>query len=91
MALITTIPAVCAVLARLDPFAFQQQLNQQQAQLLNQQAQLNRIINGNTVGQAQRSYDQAQKIVDSTQDNASPRSSSCVLSTPGRPVSPRGT
>jgi HlyD family secretion protein len=57
------------VLARLDPFAFQQQLNQQQAQLQNQQAQLNRIINGNTVGQAQRSYDQAHKIVDSTQDN----------------------
>ena len=57
------------VLARLDPFAFQQTLNQQQAQLLNQQAQLDRIVNGNTVGQAQRSYDQAKKIVDATQDN----------------------
>jgi len=38
------------VLARIDPFSFQQTLNQQQAQLQNQQAQLNKIINGSTVG-----------------------------------------
>ncbi len=57
------------VLARLDDFAFQQMLNQQQAQLLNQQAQLNRLTNGNTVEQAQRSLDQARDIVNATKRN----------------------
>jgi HlyD family secretion protein len=57
------------VLARLDSFAFQQMLNQQQAQLQNQQAQLNRLLNGNTVEQAQRSLDQAEEIVSATRRN----------------------
>lgn len=58
------------VLARLDTFFFQQTLNQQQAQLLNQQAQLNRLTNGNTVEQAERSLSQARDIRSATKRNA---------------------
>lgn len=57
------------VLARLDSFAFQQQLNQQQSQLRNQQALLDRLLNGNTIEQANRTLDQARKIKDVTEDN----------------------
>jgi HlyD family secretion protein len=57
------------VLARLDPFAFQQQLNQQQSQLRNQQALLDRLLNGNTIEQANRTLDQARKIEDATRES----------------------
>jgi HlyD family secretion protein len=59
------------VLARLDDFAFNQELNQQRAALANQQAQLNRLINGNTVEQAQRSLNAARDILNKTERNVS--------------------
>lgn len=58
------------VLARLDPFAAQQALNQARAQLAQQQAQLNKIVNGNSVGQAERDLAAAQDVLSATQDNA---------------------
>ncbi|MBO0851786.1 MAG: biotin/lipoyl-binding protein, partial [Pseudonocardia sp.] len=51
------------VLAREDDFAFRQALNQAQAQLNNQQALLDKIINGNPIEQAQRSLEQAKQIL----------------------------
>ena len=57
------------VLARQDPFSFQQVLNQYQAQLNNQRAILDRIVNGTTVHGDSRSLDQAKKILDATQEN----------------------
>ncbi|MDT7684791.1 MAG: HlyD family secretion protein, partial [Pseudonocardiales bacterium] len=57
------------VLAREDPFSFQQLLNQQQAQLNNQQAILDRITRGTTVGGDHNTLDQAKKILDATKDN----------------------
>ncbi|MGD9529702.1 MAG: efflux RND transporter periplasmic adaptor subunit, partial [Pseudonocardia sp.] len=58
------------LLARLDPFAAQQALNQALAQLAQQQAQLNKIVNGNTVEQAQRDLAAAQEVLDATEANA---------------------
>lgn len=58
------------LLARLDPFAAQQALNQAQAQLAQQQAQLNKIVNGNSVGQAERDLAAAREVLDSTEENA---------------------
>jgi HlyD family secretion protein len=57
------------LLAREDPFSFQQLLNQQQAQLNNQQAILDRITRGTTVGGDHNTLDQAKKILDATKDN----------------------
>jgi HlyD family secretion protein len=56
------------VLARQDDFAFRQALNQAQAQLDNQQALLDKIINGNPIEQAENSLDQARQILDATQE-----------------------
>lgn len=56
------------VLARQDPFSFQQLLAQQQAQLANQQAILDRIVNGTTVEGDRRTLDQAKRILDANQD-----------------------
>jgi len=55
------------VLARQDPFSFQQLLAQQQAQLANQQAILDRIVHGTTVEGDRRTLDQAKKILDANQ------------------------
>ncbi|HEY0574218.1 MAG TPA: efflux RND transporter periplasmic adaptor subunit, partial [Pseudonocardia sp.] len=57
------------VLARQDPFSFQQILNQQQAQLNNQRAILDRIVNGTIVHGDRKSLDQAKEILDATQKN----------------------
>ncbi|HEY0575544.1 MAG TPA: biotin/lipoyl-binding protein, partial [Pseudonocardia sp.] len=57
------------VLARQDPFSFQQILNQQQAQLNNQRAILDRIVNGTIVHGDRRTLDQAKKILDATNKN----------------------
>jgi HlyD family secretion protein len=56
------------VLAKLDDFAFRQALNQQQAQLDQQQALLDKVVNGNQISGASDSLDQAKKILDATQD-----------------------
>ncbi|MGE3662748.1 MAG: HlyD family efflux transporter periplasmic adaptor subunit, partial [Pseudonocardia sp.] len=58
------------LLARLDPFAAQQALNQAQAQLAQQQAELNKILNGNSIGQAERDLAAAQDVLDATEANA---------------------
>src|SRR5882724_292004 len=58
------------VLARQDPFSFQQLLNQAQAQLNQQLAILDGIVHGTTVGGDHRSVDQAQKVLSATKDNA---------------------
>src|SRR5882672_1430850 len=57
------------VLARQDPFSFQQLLNQAQAQLDQQLAILDGIVHGTTVGGDHRSVDQAQKVLSATKDN----------------------
>ncbi|HTF51220.1 MAG TPA: HlyD family efflux transporter periplasmic adaptor subunit [Pseudonocardia sp.] len=57
------------VLARQDPFSFQQILNQYQAQLNNQRAILDRIVNGTIVHGDSRTLDQAKKILDATREN----------------------
>ncbi|MDT7662708.1 MAG: HlyD family secretion protein, partial [Pseudonocardiales bacterium] len=57
------------VLARVDDFAFQQALAQQQAQLAQQQAGLNKIVNGNSVHAAQTTLAQAKRIQSATEDN----------------------
>jgi HlyD family secretion protein len=58
------------VLAREDPFNFQQLLNQQQAQLQNQQAILDRLVHSPTVHGDHRTLDQAKKILDVTKKNS---------------------
>ncbi|HEY2099046.1 MAG TPA: biotin/lipoyl-binding protein, partial [Pseudonocardia sp.] len=58
------------VLAREDPFNFQQLLNQQQAQLNNQQAILDRLVHSPTVHGDHRTLDQAKKILDVTKKNS---------------------
>jgi HlyD family secretion protein len=58
------------VLAREDPFNFQQLLNQQQAQLNNQQAILDRLVHSPTVHGDRRTLDQAKKILDVTKKNS---------------------
>jgi HlyD family secretion protein len=57
------------VLARIDDFAFRQALAQQQAQLDQQQAGLNKVVNGNSVHAAQTTLAQAKRIQDATKDN----------------------
>jgi HlyD family secretion protein len=57
------------VLAREDPFNFQQLLNQQQAQLNQQQAVLDRLVHSPLVHGDHRTLDQAQKILDATKKN----------------------
>lgn len=58
------------VLARIDDFAAQQALNQARALLAQQQAQLNKILNGNSVEAAQRDLDAARQVLAATEDNA---------------------
>jgi HlyD family secretion protein len=58
------------VLARLDDFAARQTLEQRQAGLAQQQAQLDKIRNGNSVEAAKATLEQAQKILDATEDQA---------------------
>jgi len=57
------------VLAREDPFSFQQLLNQQVAQLNQQQAILDRLVRSPTVHGDHRSVDQAEKILSATKNN----------------------
>jgi HlyD family secretion protein len=57
------------VLAREDPFSFQQLLNQQQSQLQQQQAILDRLTHSPTVHGDHRTLDQAKKILNATKDN----------------------
>ena len=54
------------VLARLDDFALQQTLAQEQAQLAQQQAELERARNGNSVQAAGRTLEQANEILAAT-------------------------
>src|SRR5882762_835009 len=56
------------VLAREDPFSFQQLLNQQQALLNQQQAILDGLVRSPTVHGDRRSLDQAEKILSATKD-----------------------
>jgi HlyD family secretion protein len=56
------------LLAREDPFAFQQLLNEQQAELANQQALLNKAVNDVSVPDAQHLVDAAQRIYEKTKD-----------------------
>jgi HlyD family secretion protein len=58
------------VLARLDDFALRQTLQQRQAGLAQQQAQLAKIRNGNSVEAAKATLEQAEKILDATEDQA---------------------
>ncbi|MGQ0576474.1 MAG: efflux RND transporter periplasmic adaptor subunit [Pseudonocardia sp.] len=58
------------VLARIDDFAAQQALAQARAQLAQQQAQLDKIVNGNSVEQAQRDLDAARRVLDATNAQA---------------------
>jgi HlyD family secretion protein len=58
------------VLAREDPFSFQQLVNQQQAQLNQQQALLDKLVRSPTVSGNRDSLDQVKKILDATKDNA---------------------
>ncbi|WP_169747801.1 efflux RND transporter periplasmic adaptor subunit [Pseudonocardia acaciae] len=57
------------VLAKLDTFAFDQALAQQRAALNQQQAQLDKIVNGTAVGGARATLDQAKRILSATQSN----------------------
>jgi HlyD family secretion protein len=57
------------VLAREDPFSFQQLVNQQQAQLNQQQAILDRLVRSPSVGGDRDSLNQANKILSATKDN----------------------
>jgi HlyD family secretion protein len=57
------------LLARQDPFAYQQALNQQRSLLAQQQAQLDKLTNDITVPDAGRVVDQARQILNKTQDN----------------------
>ena len=56
------------VLARVDDFAFRQALAQQQAQLDQQQAGLNKVVNANTVHAGQATLAQSKRILDATKD-----------------------
>src|SRR5882757_6946637 len=58
------------VLAREDPFNFQQLVNQQAAQLQNQQAILDRLVHSPTVHGDHRTLDQAKKIPEVTKKNS---------------------
>ncbi|HEX4252989.1 MAG TPA: hypothetical protein VH008_34325, partial [Pseudonocardia sp.] len=57
------------LLAREDPFSFQQLLNQQVAQLNNEQAILDRLVRSPIVHGDHRSVDQAEKILSATKQN----------------------
>ncbi|GAA1183811.1 efflux RND transporter periplasmic adaptor subunit [Pseudonocardia alaniniphila] len=56
-------------LARLDDFALRQTLEQRKAGLAQQQAQLDKIRNGNSIGAAQATLDQYKNILDATEDS----------------------
>jgi HlyD family secretion protein len=56
------------ILARLDNFALTQALEQSRAQLAQQQAALDKLRNGNSVEAAQANVEQAQKILDATEE-----------------------
>jgi HlyD family secretion protein len=56
------------VLARLDDFAVQQTLAQEQATLAQQQAELDRARGGNSVKAAGRTLDQAKEILEATKE-----------------------
>ncbi|GAA3073051.1 hypothetical protein GCM10010464_41430 [Pseudonocardia yunnanensis] len=56
-------------LARLDDFALQQTLEQRKAGVAQQQAQLDKIRNGNSIDAAQATLDQAKNILDATEDS----------------------
>lgn len=58
------------VLARLDDFAAEQALNQARARLAQQQAALDKIVNGNSVEAAERNLDAARRVLDATRANA---------------------
>jgi HlyD family secretion protein len=58
------------VLARLDDFAVRQTLEQRQAGLAQQQAQLDKIRGGNSVEAAEATLEQAENILDATEDQA---------------------
>jgi HlyD family secretion protein len=57
------------VLAREDPFSFQQLVNQQQAQLNQQQAILDRLVRSPSVSGDRDSLNQANKILSATKEN----------------------
>ena len=56
-------------LARLDDFPLQQTLQQRKAGLAQQQAQLDKIRNGNSIDAAQATLDQSKNILDATEDS----------------------
>ena len=58
------------VLATIDPFPAQQALNQARGQLTTQQATLNKVQDSPAVSDAQDSLDQAEKILQETEDQA---------------------
>jgi HlyD family secretion protein len=57
------------LLAKQDPFAYNQALNQQRALLAQQQAQLDKLTYDVTVPDAQRLVDQSRKIYNTTKDS----------------------
>jgi HlyD family secretion protein len=58
------------VLARLDDLTVQAELDQAQARLAQEQATLDKLRGGNTVGAAKNTLEQAQKILDATKEQA---------------------
>jgi HlyD family secretion protein len=59
------------VLARLNDFELRQTLEQEQAQLAQQQAELDRARNGNSLSATGRTLDQAKKILEAVKKEAS--------------------
>jgi HlyD family secretion protein len=57
------------VLAKEDDFAFRQALAQKQAALNQQQAELDKVVNGTAVTGAKATLEQAQRILDATRKN----------------------
>ncbi len=58
------------VLARVDDFELRQTLEQEQARLAQQQAEVDRARNGNSVNAAGRTLDQAREILEATKKQA---------------------
>ena len=58
------------VLARLEDLTVQAELDQAQARLAQEQATLDKLRGGNTVGAAKNTLEQAQKILDATKEQA---------------------
>jgi HlyD family secretion protein len=58
------------LLAKLDDFAARQALNQAAARLAQQQAQLDKIVNSNSVAAAERDLSAARDVLAATEDNA---------------------